>query len=215
MFSTNIEPRDLVDEAFLRRIPYKIEIGDPNEEEFHYLFKLYCKSFGCEYRADEINYLIDNHYHARNRSLRRCHPRDLLMQVRNYCSYNQPAARVASRVSRPCVPYVLHDGFGQRVILRPGGDNELPEFGHLTFSEWPVNWLRNLRDDLHDGQGSFGMTTTATASTALECRSFPATVRRGNRRGGYGEVWKVRAPGGLLKALKLVYGHFDEDRADA
>ena len=38
VFSTNLEPRDLVDEAFLRRIPYKIEIGDPSEEQFRGLF---------------------------------------------------------------------------------------------------------------------------------------------------------------------------------
>lgn len=31
--------------------------------------------------------------------------------------------------------------------------------------------------------------------------------------GGYGEVWKVEAPGGLAKAMKLVYGRFDESRA--
>ena len=43
IFSTNLEPRDLVDEAFLRRIPYKIEIGDPSEEEFHQLFQIYAK----------------------------------------------------------------------------------------------------------------------------------------------------------------------------
>ena len=43
IFSTNLEPRDLVDEAFLRRIPYKIEIGDPSEEEFHQLFQLYSR----------------------------------------------------------------------------------------------------------------------------------------------------------------------------
>ena len=43
IFSTNLEPRDLVDEAFLRRIPYKIEIGDPSEDEFRELFQLYCQ----------------------------------------------------------------------------------------------------------------------------------------------------------------------------
>lgn len=106
MFSTNIEPRDLVDEAFLRRIPYKIEIGDPNEEEFRYLFKLYCRSFGCEYRADAIEYLLEHHYHARNRSLRRCHPRDLLMQVRNYCSYNSlPLELRTEYLDRACRTY--------------------------------------------------------------------------------------------------------------
>ena len=43
IFSTNLEPRDLVDEAFLRRIPYKIEISDPSEEEFHQLVPALCQ----------------------------------------------------------------------------------------------------------------------------------------------------------------------------
>src|SRR5262249_2503850 len=67
IFSTNLEPCDLVDEAFLRRIPYKIEIGDPDEAEFHQLFKLYAKSFGCEYQADVVDYLLDKHYHGSKR----------------------------------------------------------------------------------------------------------------------------------------------------
>ena len=40
IFSTNLEPKDLVDDAFLRRIPYKIEVIDPSEEEFRELFKI-------------------------------------------------------------------------------------------------------------------------------------------------------------------------------
>ncbi len=88
IFSTNLEPSDLVDEAFLRRIPYKIEIGDPDDTEFHRLFKLYAKTFGCEYRQEAVETLLDQHYRGTNRPLRRCHPRDLLSQVRNYCAYN-------------------------------------------------------------------------------------------------------------------------------
>jgi predicted ATPase with chaperone activity len=87
IFSTNLEPRDLVDEAFLRRIPFKIEIGDPNEEEFHQLFELYARSFGCEYRREVIDDLIDRHYRPANRRLRRCQARDLLLQIRSYCNY--------------------------------------------------------------------------------------------------------------------------------
>ncbi|MBL8830144.1 MAG: protein kinase [Planctomycetaceae bacterium] len=58
------------------------------------------------------------------------------------------------------------------------------------------------------------MTTATTASTAPGMQIIPGyeCVEKIGA-GGYGEVWKVRAPGGLLKALKLVYGHFDEDRA--
>jgi len=89
IFSTNLEPEDLVDEAFLRRIPYKIHATDPSDEEFHYLFRMYCDKFGCEYRKDVVNYLLDTHYRACNRAKRRCHPRDLLAQIRNYCRYNE------------------------------------------------------------------------------------------------------------------------------
>jgi len=46
IFSTNLEPRDLVDDAFLRRIPYKIEVTDPTEEEFRDLFKMMAPALG-------------------------------------------------------------------------------------------------------------------------------------------------------------------------
>lgn len=89
IFSTNLEPEDLVDEAFLRRIPYKIPATDPTEEEFHFLFQMYCRKFNCEYRRDVVNYLLETHYRACGRAMRRCHPRDLLLQIRNYCRYNE------------------------------------------------------------------------------------------------------------------------------
>jgi len=89
IFSTNLEPEDLVDDAFLRRIPYKIEIADADEEEFHRLFELYAQSFGCPYRKEEVDYLIDTHYRPFQRPMRRCHPRDLLTQIQNFCTYNE------------------------------------------------------------------------------------------------------------------------------
>lgn len=89
IFSTNLEPSELVDEAFLRRIPFKICIDDPSEEEFHLLFQLYAKSFGCEYRRDVVDDLVARHYRPLDRPLRRCHPRDLLLQVHSYCTYSR------------------------------------------------------------------------------------------------------------------------------
>lgn len=89
IFSTNLEPRELVDEAFLRRIPYKIEITDPDEKEFLHLFDLYAQKIGFEYRPEIIHSLIEKHYHQAGRCMRRCHPRDLLKQVRNYCRYRR------------------------------------------------------------------------------------------------------------------------------
>ncbi len=88
IFSTNLEPSDLVDEAFLRRIPYKIEIADPSPEEFHELFQIYCERFDCDYRPSVVDYLLSTHFLGCGRRLRRCHPRDLLNQIRNFCVYN-------------------------------------------------------------------------------------------------------------------------------
>jgi len=88
LFSTNLEPSELVDEAFLRRIPYKIEIGNPSEEEFHELFQLYAAEFGCTYRRQVVEQLLATHYRPAERPMRRCHPRDLLKQLRSFCTYH-------------------------------------------------------------------------------------------------------------------------------
>jgi hypothetical protein len=87
IFSTNLEPKDLVDEAFLRRIPYKIEITDPDEQEFQVLFKLYADILKCDFDPAVVEWLIATHYRPLHRAMRRCHPRDLLTQIRNYCVY--------------------------------------------------------------------------------------------------------------------------------
>ena len=88
IFSTNLEPSSLADEAFLRRIPYKIEIADPDEAEFYRLFQTYARSLGFPYEKESIDYLLAKHYRPCKRPMRRCHPRDLLGQIQNYCRYN-------------------------------------------------------------------------------------------------------------------------------
>ncbi len=87
VFSTNLEPKDLVDDAFLRRIPYKVEVKDPTEQQFRELFEVMAKKLGVEYNQAALEYLIEKHYRAKNRPFRCCQPRDLLMQIRNYCVF--------------------------------------------------------------------------------------------------------------------------------
>ena len=94
IFSTNLEPKDLVDGAFLRRIPYKIDVQDPSEQEFRELFQVLAPKMGFEYRPDPVDYLIDKHYKQVGRPFRCCQPRDLLLQVRNYCHYQSKAAEI-------------------------------------------------------------------------------------------------------------------------
>ncbi len=89
LFSTNLEPKQLVDEAFLRRIPYKINAADPTEPMFRQMFEIFAPKLGFEsFEPAAIDHLIDAHYRSVNRPFRCCQPRDLLLQVRNYCVYN-------------------------------------------------------------------------------------------------------------------------------
>lgn len=95
VFSTNLEPRELVDEAFLRRIPYKIEVVDPSEEEFRNLFEVLAPKMGIQYNAAAVDYLVEKHYKRCGRAFRFCQPRDLLLQVLNYCKYADVAPRMS------------------------------------------------------------------------------------------------------------------------
>jgi hypothetical protein len=94
IFSTNLQPKDLCDEAFLRRIPYKLDLLDPTEEEFRGLFKMMSPKLGFEYNEAAVNYLIQTHYRKASRPFRACHPRDLLLQVRNQCHFQNTAAEM-------------------------------------------------------------------------------------------------------------------------
>jgi len=90
LFSTNLEPKQLVDEAFLRRIPYKIEAKDPTEPMFRKMIEIFAPILGFkQVNWKAVDYLIATHYTAKNRPMRACQPRDLLLQIRNYCIYHQ------------------------------------------------------------------------------------------------------------------------------
>ena len=89
IFSTNLEPRDLVDGAFLRRIPYKIQVPDPTEAEFREIIRRLSPKLGFQYDDAAVEHLIEQHYRLAGRPMRSCQPRDLLLQVRNFCTYKQ------------------------------------------------------------------------------------------------------------------------------
>jgi len=91
LFSTNLEPKHLVDEAFLRRIPYKIQAPDPSESTFRSMIVMFAPKLGFGAgEADDaaVEHLIERHYRQVDRPFRCCQPRDLLLQIRNYCVYN-------------------------------------------------------------------------------------------------------------------------------
>jgi MoxR-like ATPase len=87
VFSTNLPPRDLVDEAFLRRLRHKIEIGDPSYEDYREIFKRVSQQKGIPYNDQGLAYLLQEYYIKRNRKVRASHPRDLCDQILDIARY--------------------------------------------------------------------------------------------------------------------------------
>lgn len=101
IFSTNLEPKDLCDDAFLRRIPYKINVDDPTEDQFRKLFEFVAPGVGFTVDAEAkraIDHLIEAHYKPNNRPFRCCQPRDLMLQVRNRCLYQGLEAKLTNEL---------------------------------------------------------------------------------------------------------------------
>ena len=108
VFATNLEPRDLVDEAFLRRIRHKIEVTDPSWDEYREIFRRVCLEKGVPYSEDGLTYLIKEHYIKHNRARRGCHPRDLIDQVRDIATYlDIPPQLTKPIIDQACESYFV------------------------------------------------------------------------------------------------------------
>ena len=81
VFSTNLEPASLVDEAFLRRVRYKIHVPDPTPLEFRQIFERSCKEYEIVFNEAGYNYVLDHYYKPFKRPFRGCQPRDILNQL--------------------------------------------------------------------------------------------------------------------------------------
>ncbi len=106
LFSTNIEPRELADEAFLRRIGYKIKIDYLREEEYLAICRQVCERLGLEYREDAMRYLLDEEHATRGIRLSACHPNDILSRVVEICQYEgKPPKAENELITRACMDY--------------------------------------------------------------------------------------------------------------
>jgi hypothetical protein len=121
VFATNLDPASLADEAFLRRIPYKIPIVDPTTDEFMRIFDLNCKRRNMRFHQVMVAYLQRRHYGPAGRPLRSCHPRDILDQVTALCRYRgiEPAI-TRELLDAACASYFV-DGLQPQspIVARP------------------------------------------------------------------------------------------------
>ncbi len=108
VFSTNLPPKDLVDEAFLRRLRHKIEVSDPSFEEYREIFKRTALEKKVEYNDQGLAYLLQEWYIKRNRKLRASHPRDLCDQILDIASYlSTPPAMTREMIDAACKAYFV------------------------------------------------------------------------------------------------------------
>ena len=108
MFSTNLDPKELVDEAFLRRIRYKIEIKSPTPVQFKEIFRRMCAAKGVQYDEAAVDYLLNEKYPALKIELRAVHPRDLLEQIIDYSDYRQaPPTITRETIDLACQNYFV------------------------------------------------------------------------------------------------------------
>jgi predicted ATPase with chaperone activity len=88
IFSTNLDPKDLVDDAFLRRIRHKVGIVAPPRDVYEKIFASNCRRLGMNYTADAVDYLYERYY-TRGRTPRASDCRDLLEIVQSICRYRR------------------------------------------------------------------------------------------------------------------------------
>ena len=108
LFSTNLSPHELADDAFLRRIRYKVKLPNPTPDDFHMIFERECERTGIDYSHSAITHLLDRWYAGHGRELRGCHPRDLVEAIIDAAAYEgHPAQLNPATIDEASATYFL------------------------------------------------------------------------------------------------------------
>ena len=89
VFSTNMPPNQLADEAFLRRLGYKIYIGQLDEDEYRAISRQVCDQLQIPYSDKQLDYLLREHHYKEDKPLLACIPRDILGQLKDVARYEE------------------------------------------------------------------------------------------------------------------------------
>lgn len=107
LFSTNLDPADLVDEAFLRRIRYKIGIDSPTPEQYEEIFRRMCQHKGIAYHPAAVQQIFA-YYRKKSIGMRSCHPRDILEQLVDTARFlGRPAELAPDLLDLACESYFV------------------------------------------------------------------------------------------------------------
>ena len=110
VFATNLKPSELVDEAFLRRIQYKVLAESPTVHEFTQIFRNYCAAKQLEFDPALVEHVVTRELRPRNVAMRGCHPRDLIEHSLAIAKYlDLPRALTPALLSEACASYFVED----------------------------------------------------------------------------------------------------------
>ena len=106
VLATNLEPADLADDAFLRRIRFKLRLADPTPEQFGEVFRRVCQARSVEWSEAGLRYLLERWW-GDGRPLRMCQPRDLVEQVIAIARYKglEPDLGSTELLDKACAAY--------------------------------------------------------------------------------------------------------------
>lgn len=110
VFATNLKPTELADEAFLRRIQYKIFAESPKVEDFVRIFENYCKTKDIPFERPVVDQMLEQYYRPNKIPLRGCQPRDLINQALALAHYlGQPPRLTSELMEAACRSYFVQD----------------------------------------------------------------------------------------------------------
>lgn len=108
VFSTNLHPTELADEAFLRRFGYKVYVGELTKTQYRQIMVGVCEQTGVTFNEDALEWLIRERHEAEQRPLLACYPRDLLGRIRDFAVFeNKPAVMSSEELERAWSTYFV------------------------------------------------------------------------------------------------------------
>jgi predicted ATPase with chaperone activity len=108
MLSTNLRPQNLMDEAFLRRVHYKVYVPDPTSDEYKEIWRRNCVENGLRMDERLLEYLLERHYVGKGRQLHGTHPRDLLNHLIHAARYlGRPVEITRELLDLACETYFV------------------------------------------------------------------------------------------------------------
>jgi predicted ATPase with chaperone activity len=110
VFATNLRPSDLLEEAFLRRVRFKVCAANPTANEFARIFEVGCVERGVPFSVSFPNHLMEWWYKPRGLPVRACHARDLINQALLLANYlGEPARLTPGLLEKACAAYFVTD----------------------------------------------------------------------------------------------------------